>query len=912
MASATDSMTKQVTKQLDRSLGLSSVFTLAVGAMLGSGIFVLPGIAASIAGPWVWLSYLVAGVFVLPALMSKAELATAMPVAGGTYVYVERSMGPWMGTITGLGTWFSLSAKTAFALVGLGGYLVLFSTADPLLVSTSILLLMIVLNILGATKASLLQTIIVFACIAGLLVFFVAGGLQVQPALQTPAFPRGAAGILGGAGFVFVSYAGVTKICSVAEEIRNPERNIPLGMFLAQGTVMVIYAAVTWVITGNVPFETLSSDVAPMATAARAIGGDTAAIAMAGLAVAALASMCNAGVMATARFPFAMSRDRILPKFLRSIHPTLGTPIPAILVTGALLFALVAFLPVVKLAKLASGFKIFIFCVVNLTVIILRETGVRWYRPTFKSPMYPWVQIAGILGGVWLLYGLGLMAVLGVALSVLLGSAWYFLYVRKRIDRVSLFHHLWGEAHALKATEAAEAEETVETTQRKVIVPVFGGEPAPSRLIQLAAAFVEHHGNQSILEVLRLEEVPHQASLTSFLETDENTHLLAQRAAQIGRQTLVDVEFHDIVTHNAKHALNHHAKVTQADWIVMEWPTRSELHYIIRHPFAWWMNNPPCDLAIFLDRAGAYDGETRDDFRRILVLAEPGPYDSLMVHVADCLADTQMNAHVTLFWPISEDAGPSEVDQNRQYHEQLASLCASPCTSRIVRGKDSLSTIASISSEYDLLILGAPEERSLRTLFRSTKEHRAAEIAQCSVLKLKAPRHQVHHRFDLRREDTQEKMILAPYVHHAVVGRRLDINKKADLFKIVGKMVSASGATLNAEGVTAALFDRERQQNTALREGVALSAPTVESLRHTQVVVLTLERAIDYQSSGRPMVDVVLLVLAPRSDRQSQLWVLERLARMALRSDLLQRLREAEDEDAIRAAILTVAEDKKI
>jgi len=901
-------MAQTVTKQLDRSLGLSGVFTLAVGSMLGSGIFVLPGLAAAIAGPWVCFSYLIAGLFVMPALLSKAELATAMPVAGGTYVYVERSMGPWMGTITGLGNWFTLSAKTAFALVGLGGYLAIFSTADPVHVSLTILAAMIALNILGASKASLLQTIIVSACLVGLIIFVIIGLPQVDPALQEPALPMGAMGVLGGAGFVFVSYAGVTKICSVAEEVKNPERNIPLAMFLAQATVMTLYALVSWVITGNVPYESMANDVAPMATAAKAIGGDTAQVAVSLLAVAALSSMCNAGVMASARDPFAMSRDRIFPTIFSKIQPKLGTPVFAILLTGLLLVSLVTFLPVVKLAKLASGFKIFIFCLVNLTVIVLRETGVRWYHPKFKSPFYPWIQVAGIVGGIWLLYQLGVMAIAGVTLAVIIGSLWYFFYVRRRVERKSLFQMLWGEAHALKATEEAEAEERASAGDPRVIVPVFGGEPAPGRLVQLAASFVE----RGKLEVCRLEEVPYQAQLTSFLETDEETELLAAHAAKIGDQAHVEVVFNDIITHNAKNALHNHATATDADWIVMEWPTRSELHYIIRHPFAWWMNNPPCDLAIFLDRAGTFDGDTSDDFQRILVLAEPGPYDSLMVHVADCLAATQMDARVTLFWPISEDAGALEVDQNRQYHEQLSSLCASPCDSRIVRGPDPYSTIADVTSDYDLLILGAPEENTLRTLFKGSKEHKAASASQCSVLKLKAPRHQVHHRFDPRREDTQEQMILAPYIHHAVVGHRLKVNRKGDLFKMVGEMVRNAKATQSEQSVINALVERERQQNTALREGVAISAPTVESLRHTQVVIVTLDRAIDYQSSGRPMVDVALLVLAPRADRQSQLWVLERLARMALRSDLLQKLREANNEDEIQEAILSVVGGNKI
>ncbi len=901
-------MAKQVTKQLDRTLGLGGVFTLAVGAMLGSGIFVLPGMAAAVAGPWVCLSYLLAGLFVMPAMLSKAELSTAMPVAGGTYVYVERSMGPWMGTITGLGNWFTLSAKTAFALVGLGGYLAIFSDADPRMVSLSILGLMITLNILGASKASLLQAIIVTACIGGLLTFAVMGGVSVNPELHSPAFPTGAMGILGGAGFVFVSYAGVTKICSVAEEVKNPERNIPLAMFLAQSTVMTLYALVSWVITGNVDYSTMGADIAPMATAAKAIGGRSMEVAVAVLAIAALASMCNAGVMASARDPFAMSRDRIMPGLFSSIQPKMGTPIYAILLTGALLVSLVTFLPVVKLAKLASGFKIFIFCLVNLTVIVLRESGVRWYHPKFKSPLYPWLQVAGIAGGIWLLYELGTMAIFGVSLAVLVGSLWFFFYVRKRVDRRSLFQMLWGEAHVLAETERAEAEELASANDPRVIVPVFGGEPAPSRLVQLAASFVE----RGKLEVVRLEELPYQAQLTAFLKPDEEVQELASRAAQIGEEAHVEVEFHDIVTHNAKNALHTHASSTNADWIVMEWPTRSELHYIIRHPFSWWMNNAPCDLAIFLDRAGAFDGDTGDDFQQILVLAEPGPYDSLMVHVADCLAATQKDARVTLFWPISENAGAQEVDQMRQYHEQLASMCASPCESRIVRGGNSYTTIAEVSEDYDLLILGAPEENTLRNLFKTSKEHKVASMARCSVLKLKAPRHQVHHRFDLRREDTQEQMILAPYVHHAVVSHKLKVNKKADLFKVVGQMVRDAGATPNAEAVTQALFERERQQNTALREGVAISAPTVNSLRHTQLVILTLDRAIDYQSSGRPMVDVVLLVLAPRTDRQAQLWVLERLARMALRSDLLVRLRDAEDADAIQMAVLDVLSDEKI
>ena len=252
-----------------------------------------------------------------------------------------------------------------------------------------------------------------------------------------------------------------------------------------------------------------------------------------------------------------------------------------------------------------------------------------------------------------MLYALGLKPILGVLAVIVVGTAWYFGYARSRVDRTSVIRHLWGEAKALQATKRAEEEEEMgqEGPRVQVIVPVFGSEPAPSRLVRLAASFVE----QGRLEVIRLEEVPDQASLTSFLELDEETRTLAKRAAQIGEEAHLEVDFHDVVTHNAKQALQHHAQASGAEWIVMEMPKRNDLRYLVRHPLAWWIDRPPCDLALFLDRGGPFDGNTADDFQRILVLAEPGPYDSMLVHVADCLAASQENAHVTLFEPVSND-----------------------------------------------------------------------------------------------------------------------------------------------------------------------------------------------------------------------------------------------------------------
>lgn len=149
-------------KKLDRELGLFAVFSISSGAMIGSGIFVLPGLAATIGGPAIFMAYLVAGLLVVPAALSKAEMSTAMPESGGTYVFLDRSLGPLAGNLTGLGTWFSLLLKSAFALVGLSAYLMLFtklSASTANYVAVGIALFLIVTNCLGAKISGQVQSL---------------------------------------------------------------------------------------------------------------------------------------------------------------------------------------------------------------------------------------------------------------------------------------------------------------------------------------------------------------------------------------------------------------------------------------------------------------------------------------------------------------------------------------------------------------------------------------------------------------------------------------------------------------------------------------------------------------------------------------------------------------------------------
>ncbi|MEF8853392.1 MAG: APC family permease, partial [Haloarculaceae archaeon] len=214
-------------KELERDLGLPAVLAISIGAMIGSGIFILPALALGIAGPAVIAAYALAGLLVVPAALSKSEMATAMPEAGGTYIYIERGMGPLLGTVAGVGTWFSLSFKGALALVGGVPYLLLLFDLPLQPVALGLAGVLILVNLVGAKQTGRLQTVIVVVMLAALGWFAAWSVPSVASANFRGFFDAGVGGLLAATGLVFVSYAGVTKVASVAEEVENPGRNIP-------------------------------------------------------------------------------------------------------------------------------------------------------------------------------------------------------------------------------------------------------------------------------------------------------------------------------------------------------------------------------------------------------------------------------------------------------------------------------------------------------------------------------------------------------------------------------------------------------------------------------------------------------------------------------------------------------------
>jgi len=431
---------------LERSVGLMGVIIISLSSMLGSGLFVLPSLAGAMVGHGLWLAFILAATVVLPGALSKSELASAMPTSGGSYVYVERTFGPLFGTIAGIGLWASFLLKASFALVGFAAYLAFLTytldiDVDLEVVTLSLLGLIVILNILGVKKVKAVQAPIVGFAVVLLILICIRAAFMPGTDLETPlssAFEIGTIGLAEAAAFVFVSYAGVTKIAAIAEEVKNPGKNLPGGILLSLLAATLLYSLVAFMLMAALPdqwwLDTEGNVIEdPIRVFAEHVGGSWVAILASILAILTMASMALAGVLAASRFLFAMARDNLLPQSLENVNAKWETPHWPIIITGGMMGAVVLLLPVADIAKLASGFKIMIFMVINFCVIVLRRTKHHhpWYKPVYLSPMYPWIQVWGIVAGLGLILLMGEKAVIGALSAVVLGMITYFSYGKR-------------------------------------------------------------------------------------------------------------------------------------------------------------------------------------------------------------------------------------------------------------------------------------------------------------------------------------------------------------------------------------------------------------------------------------------------------------------------------------------------
>lgn len=460
--------------QLKKQLGLLDVFAVAAGAMISSGLFVLPYIVYAKAGPAVILSYLFASILIVPSALCKAELATAMPKAGGTYFYVERSLGSFCGLFTGFANWFGLALKSAFAVVGMAVFVEILLHSVFGLKITEVHLKEIavlccsvftILNIVSVKHTSRFQVLLVGILFFILVIFVFLGAGTVQAVRYAGFLDKGWLAVFATAGLVFISYGGLTKIASVAEEIKHPSRNLPLGMLLAWFTVSVLYVAVIVITVGVVDGQELAVSLTPISLAASKFMPVTGFTLLGVAATAAFVTTANGGILAASRYPMAMSRDRLLPGLLARVNQRFRTPHISILLTGGFMIAAIVLLDIEELVKTASTLMVILFILVNASVIIMRESKIQAYRPEFRSPLYPYVHIAAIVAYSGLIIDMGRVPLMITAGFVGLSAAWYLLYVSRRVSRASAVMHV-----VERVTDRALKTVTLENELRDILI----------------------------------------------------------------------------------------------------------------------------------------------------------------------------------------------------------------------------------------------------------------------------------------------------------------------------------------------------------------------------------------------------------------------------------------------------------
>lgn len=426
---------------LKQNLKLIHVFSIASGAMISSGIFILPGIAYNMTGPSLFLSYILAGLVAMLGALSIIELATAMPRAGGDYFFIGRTFGPLVGTITGTLSWLALSLKTAFAIFGLSAIIYALTGYPSSLIALGLTAVFVLINIKGVKETVLLEVILVAGLLLIMIAFIIAGSPHIRTDFFTPFFSNGINGSLSTAAFVFVSFGGLLQVATIAEEVKNPQKNIQRGTLLSIIVVTLLYGGIIVVTTGILPADRFTTSMTPVADAAAILLGRPGYIIISVAAALAFVTTSIAGLLSASRYPLALSRDNLLPPWVSKVSHRSGAPVPAIILTGVVI-ALALQLNIDTLVKSASAVIMLTYIMSNIAVMVLRQSGLSNYKPLYKAPLYPFLQIMSILIYIFLLTDMGWSAMAGAGIFMGFSLLIYLFYGRKRASHDFALIHL--------------------------------------------------------------------------------------------------------------------------------------------------------------------------------------------------------------------------------------------------------------------------------------------------------------------------------------------------------------------------------------------------------------------------------------------------------------------------------------
>ncbi|NIR45469.1 MAG: amino acid permease [Gemmatimonadetes bacterium] len=732
-----------------RDLGLFDATMIGVGAMIGAGIFVLTGIAAGESGPASLLAFALNGAVTLLTAFAYAELASAIPRAGGGYSFVRMAFPGALGFTSGWMLWFAYTVACSLYALGFAGYFWefflkyfpgptqgLFGIAGehiPILVVTLLVgLAFIRLNIRGAEVTGKAENALTLAKMAVLGIFIVYGLRRVFAAPDvaadnfTPFFPLGGGGVLVAMGLTFIAFEGYDLIATVAEEIKEPERNIPRATFIALAITVTMYLLILFVSLGAVDaggrptWEFLGEykETAIVRAAEDFMPTFGVVIIVFGGLLSTMSAL-NATVLASSRVAFSMARDNWLPREMSKIHPERRTPRAAIIVTGVILLGMALTLPIETVGSAASLIFLLTFALVNLAVIALRRKMPELPR-VYRVPLYPLTPILGIALNVFLaLYQFKFqpMAWYVTAGWVIFGLLIYF-------------------AHFEKIAAVAEPQVLV-PSQRPfeappdyaVIVPLHNPDNVEV-LLDFARPIAEARGRR--LVAISVVEVPRQLPIHEGMRFTHHREPLVRQAREYADERGIELETDLVIAHHAHHGILEAADRHQAEVLLMGWKGFTDTRERIFGEVAdQVIRFAPCDLMLLKLVGNA-------QFRRCLFPTAGGPHAQLAAEFLNALA-REFDMEVTTGYVVPPDATPRQRAEAERWMEKTLTHVDPKLVveKRLIEARSVPGGLALASRDFDLVVIGAAKEPLFHKVLLGEIPEKVARHSPTSVLVVK-------------------------------------------------------------------------------------------------------------------------------------------------------------------------------
>lgn len=753
-------------------MGFWDALTIGVGTMIGAGIFLLAGVALELTGPAAILSYVAAGVVCMMTAASTAELATGMPKSGGDYYFVSRSLGPMFGAISGVGIWLSLTFAIAFYLVGMGEYIVqVFESMAgwaswlaplskvPIAVAAAVGgALLVGLNIIGAKKTGRTQFLTVIVLLGILGIFAVTGLFHIEPANFTPFFPEGTTPIFSTTALVFVSFLGFVKIAAVSEEIKDPGKNLPRTLIGSVALVTLLYVLILVVIGGMFTHTEIGNVRDPLTAAGRAMFGPLGFVAVIIAGLLATLSSANASILAASRINLAMARDRMAPGFFSKIHQKFLTPHRAILVTGALALIFITLENLALLAKIASVLQLYSYAALNIGCVILRAADPDWYKPAYRAPGYPFVQLFAAACCVGIIYYSGFLPAMAVLGLIVFSLLWYFAVARVNVDIEHSLPQLkerWSSiglaaffyAPKTTTTLAAEAKEPMMVAKRPI-------EPYSSRRVVVALANPAHEKDllnlgtwiasgdeeRGVVLGMHVVSVPLQTTLEAA-----RTQLEAQSSVKRVRRVIKEVEEESdfkagaaiepliTVAHDPFAVMLAATEEARGDMLLMGWEGGFNVGRIYESPVQGIISDAVSDMGILKNRG-------LGKLENILLPWGGGVHARLGLEVAARIARaTGAKIHLLRVVKPQVDVEVEEkrvVEAAMEIVEQVVEGSNVEVVYHVQRAKRVVKGVLNQVEvqPYDLVIIGASREWNMRNVLFGAIPDVVADQVPCSVL----------------------------------------------------------------------------------------------------------------------------------------------------------------------------------